>query len=64
MAVSLRAIAEETGLSRSAVQTALETVRYRELLRTARTHSIAVPAHRVLRPWDLQEIRVIRVIRG
>lgn len=51
VALSLRMIAEETGLSKSAVQTAMETLRYRELIRTARAHATAVPTHRVLRHW-------------
>jgi len=51
VAMSLRMIAEETGLSKSAVQTALETLRYRELVITARMHATAVPEHRVLRHW-------------
>jgi DNA-binding MarR family transcriptional regulator len=51
VAASLRTIAEETGLSKSAVQTALDTLRSRELVITARTHATAVPTHRVLRHW-------------
>jgi DNA-binding MarR family transcriptional regulator len=51
VAMSLRMIAEETGLSKSAVQTALETLRYRELIITERVHATAVPTHRVLRHW-------------
>jgi DNA-binding MarR family transcriptional regulator len=51
VAMSLRMIAEETGLSKSAVQTALDTLRYRELVITARVHATAVPTHRVLRHW-------------
>ena len=51
VATSLRTIAEETGLSKSAVQTALETRRRRELIITARAHATAVPTQRVLRPW-------------
>ena len=51
VAMSLRMIAEETGLSKSAVQTALETLRYRELVVTKRKHATAVPEHRVLRHW-------------
>lgn len=51
VAMSLRMIAEETGLSKSAVQTAMETLRYRELIVTARTHATAVPTHSVLRHW-------------
>ena len=48
---SLRMLAEETGLSKSAVQTALELLRRRELIETARDHATAVPEHRVLRHW-------------
>jgi len=48
---SLRSIAEETGLSKSAVQTALELLRRRELIKTASEHPTAIPAHRVLRHW-------------
>jgi hypothetical protein len=51
VAASLRTIAEETGLSKSAIQTALELLRYRELVVTAREHSTATPRHRVLRHW-------------
>jgi DNA-binding MarR family transcriptional regulator len=43
---SLRMIADDTGLSKSAVQTALDTLRYRELVVTARNHATAVPTHR------------------
>ena len=55
VAMSLRMIAEETGLSKSAVQAALDTLRYRELVVTARTHATAVPRHRVLRHWIRQK---------
>jgi DNA-binding transcriptional regulator YhcF (GntR family) len=48
---SLRSLAEETGLSKSAVQTALELLRRRELIKTASDHRTAVPTHRVLRHW-------------
>jgi hypothetical protein len=51
VAASLRMIAEETGLSKSAVQTALETLRRRKLVVSAREHATAVPTHCVLRPW-------------
>ena len=51
VAASLRALAEETGLSKSAVQTALDLLRRRELIRTASDHPTAVPEHRVLRHW-------------
>ena len=48
---SLRSLAEETGLSKSAVQTALELLRRRELIKSARAHATAIPMHRVLRHW-------------
>jgi DNA-binding transcriptional MocR family regulator len=48
---SLRILAEATGLSKSAVQTALEKLRYRELIETTSEHATAVPLHRVLRHW-------------
>jgi hypothetical protein len=51
VAASLRSIAEETGLSKSAVQTALELLRRRELIETESDHATATPLHRVLRHW-------------
>lgn len=51
VATSLRTIAEATGLSKSAVQTALELLRRRELIATVREHATAVPQHQVLRHW-------------
>jgi len=51
VAASLRHIAEATGLSKSAVQIAVQTLRGRELIVTERSHSTATPRHRLLRPW-------------
>jgi DNA-binding MarR family transcriptional regulator len=48
---SLRMLAEATGLSKSAVQTALEKLRRRELVETTSKHATAVPQHRVRRHW-------------
>jgi len=48
---SLRSLAEETGLSKSAVQTALELLRRRELIESESDHATAIPTHRVLRHW-------------
>ena len=48
---SLRVLAQETGLSKSAVQTALELLRRRELIETKSDHATATPTHRVLRHW-------------
>ena len=48
---SLRMVAEATGLSKSAVQNALESLRRRELISTTVRHPTATPEHRVLRHW-------------
>ena len=48
---SLRMLADETGLSKSAVQRALSMLHFRQLVKTSRAHRTAVPAHRVLRHW-------------
>ena len=49
--LSHQAIAWATGLSRSAVQSALTHLHLRQLIATSRAHPTAVPLHRVLRPW-------------
>jgi hypothetical protein len=49
--LSHQSIATATGLSRSAVQSALAHLQRRELIATTRAHPTAVPLHRVLRPW-------------
>lgn len=49
--LSHQAIAGATGLSRSAVQSALTHLQLRQLIATSRAHPTAVPLHRVLRPW-------------
>ena len=51
VAAGLRLVAEETGLSKSAVQTAMDILRARELIETSRAHATAVPFHRVLCHW-------------
>ena len=51
VAASLRSLAEETGLSKSAVQTALARLRRRKLIETTSDHATALPTHRVLRHW-------------
>ncbi len=51
LAGSLRTMAENTGLSKSAVQSALELLRRRELIATTSDHATATPQHRVLRHW-------------
>ena len=54
VAASLRMLADETGLSKSAVQVALELLRRRELINTSSAHATATPAHRVLRHWRVR----------
>src|SRR6516164_835790 len=49
--LSHQSIATATGLSRSAVQSALTHLQSRQLIATSRAHSTAVPLHRVHRPW-------------
>jgi DNA-binding MarR family transcriptional regulator len=44
-------IAQETGLSKSAVQAALRALHRRSLVRSERRHQTDTPAHQVLRPW-------------
>jgi DNA-binding transcriptional MocR family regulator len=57
IAASLRSLAEETGLSKSAVQTALDVLRRRELITTKSEHATATPSHRVLRHWRRDDRR-------
>jgi transcription initiation factor IIE alpha subunit len=49
--MSHRQIAEETGLSKSAVQQALRILHRRNLVRSARQHETDTPEHEVERPW-------------
>src|SRR4051812_43397767 len=49
--LSHQAIATATGLSRSAVQSALAHLQKRQLIVSSLAHPTAVPLHRVLRPW-------------
>ena len=51
VAASLRTLGEATGLSKSAVQTALDLLRRRELIETTSAHATAMPEHTVLRHW-------------
>jgi DNA-binding MarR family transcriptional regulator len=51
VAASLRTLADATGLSKSAIQTALGALQRRELIVTTRDHATATSCHRVLRHW-------------
>jgi DNA-binding MarR family transcriptional regulator len=48
---SVRMLADATGLSKSAIQTALANLRRRELIVSIRDHVTATSRHRVLRHW-------------
>jgi hypothetical protein len=48
---SLRELAEDTGLSRSAVQQAVRVLVRRRLIRVTKASATAVPQYEVLRPW-------------
>ena len=48
---SLAQLAEDTGLSKSAVQAALRVLKRRKLVRAERASITAVPVYEVLRPW-------------
>ena len=51
ISASLRTLADATGLSKSAIHTALEKLRRRELIVSVSDHATATPHHRVLRHW-------------
>ncbi len=48
---SVRTLADATGLSKSAIQTALANLRRRELIVSTRDHATATSRHQVLRHW-------------
>jgi predicted transcriptional regulator len=48
---SYQTIAEATGLSKSAVQTAVANLAGRQLLQVNKQSATATPEYRVLRPW-------------
>jgi DNA-binding GntR family transcriptional regulator len=49
--ISLRILAESTGLSKRAIQEAINTLERRRLAVVHRSHPLAVPAYEILRPW-------------
>ncbi len=49
--LSHREIAEETGLSKSAVQQALRNLHRRGLVKSTRQHQTDTPEHEVIRAW-------------
>jgi DNA-binding MarR family transcriptional regulator len=51
VAASHRDLAEDTGLSKSSVQTATRNLLRRRLVSASRASATAVPEYTVLRPW-------------
>jgi DNA-binding MarR family transcriptional regulator len=51
VAASVRTLADATGLSKSAVQTALANLSRRQLIISTRDHATATSRHQVLRHW-------------
>jgi hypothetical protein len=51
VSVSHRGMADETGLSKSAVQAAVRLLKRRQLLRSRQATETATPEYEVLRPW-------------
>jgi hypothetical protein len=51
VSVSLQTIAAKTGLSKSAVQTALRHLRRRKLIDPSIAATVTAPVRRVMRPW-------------
>ena len=49
--VSHKGIADDTGLSKSAVQAAIRHLNRRKLIHTTHATPTATPEHHVLRPW-------------
>jgi len=50
--LSLRELGERTGLSKRAVQDAVDRLERRRLIEVERAMPTAVPVYRVLRPWS------------
>ena len=49
--VSHKGIADDTGISKSAVQAAIRHLNRRKLIRSEHASQTATPEHHVLRPW-------------
>jgi hypothetical protein len=57
VSASLRMIADGTGLSKSAVQVALENLRGRELIQSTSEYATALPQHVVQRHWRAAKVK-------
>jgi DNA-binding MarR family transcriptional regulator len=51
-AASLQQIASDTGLSKSAVQQAIRTLKRRRLVESRQASATSVPVYTVLQPWN------------
>jgi len=49
--LSLRDLSDQTGLSKRAIQDAIDRLERRQLVVTERTMPTAIPRYRVLKPW-------------
>jgi hypothetical protein len=49
--VSLRELSDQTGMSKRAIQEAVETLQRRRLIDLTRERPTAVPTYRVMKPW-------------
>jgi DNA-binding GntR family transcriptional regulator len=50
--VSLRELSDQTGMSKRAIQEAVDTLTRRRLIDVARERPTAVPVYRVYKPWQ------------
>lgn len=50
--ISLRVLAESTGLSKRSVQEAINKLERRRLAVVHREHPLAIPRYEILRPWN------------
>jgi hypothetical protein len=58
IALSLRALAEGTGLSKRAVQSAVALLERRKLVAIVRAGPTAIPEYAIQRPWAARRARV------
>lgn len=62
--VSLQSLSAQTGLSKSAVQTAIRLLRNRSLIRVTRTSPTAVPRYELVRHWLSRRAKKRRIAGG
>ncbi len=69
VSISYQELAENTGMSRSSVQSSVRWLVGRKLLASSKTNATAVPSYKVLFPWRRRdatggEEKALRKIRG